>query len=225
MPTTAVSLNQVVQRTLDFLREVPGISVQTYSEPRIQRLAQSVFDLVFEQAWIPDLCEWQTIVLDGTTGKPTTNLTIRSFQDIRAFYREGQQYPLPLLPRSMNPDVVTGTVARFVDPLRQPETGATTKIFRVLPIASAGSVTFYARYHPGDQTSTPDTAALYIDKDLIALGCTYMSLEQDGSNPGATQMYQGLFENKLNTIKAAYSSAGVPLTAQGGSMLEEWVQM
>lgn len=225
MPTVGVSLNQIVARTLDLLREVPGVSVQTYSEPRLQRLAQSVFDMVFEQHFIPDLSEWVTVVLDGSTGTPTSNLTVAKFTDIKNVYQQGKSKPLPLFPRTINPDTVTGTTPRYIEALRQPEAGSATKLFRVLPLAAEGSVTFYARFHPGDKTASPDSAALYIDKDLIAFGCTYMSLEQDGSNPGATDMYQGLFEQKLTRIIGGYGNLGVPLNAGEDDYPTEWVSV
>lgn len=211
MSTTAYSLNDFATRAIDLLREVPGVAVQVYAEPRLEKLSQTVFDLIFRKHWFPSHCEWQTVTLDGTTGKPTSNLTVDSFHDIKVLYPQNSDRPLPLLPHTMNPDNIAGTSARFVAPLRQPESGGTTKLFRILPITCTDSITFYARYHPGDQSDTPNNAVFYIDKEIIALGVTYISLEQDGTNPGATELYQNMFNDALKTYDHAYDSPGIPL--------------
>lgn len=222
MPT-AISLDDIVQKTISNLREVSGVSVQKYGEPRLREMGQTVLEMVFKHHFWDEFCEWTTVTLDGTTGKPSADLTIASFSDIGRVTLGDKDHPIPRLPRTINPNSITGTTTRFIQPLRQPETSSQTRLFRALPIASTGDLDIYARYHPGDLRADPTTESLYFDLDVLALGATYMSLEQDGANPGAAEMYQGLFESRLTTLKAEESNVGVPLTDQGAVHIpDQW---
>jgi hypothetical protein len=52
---------------------------------------------------------------------------------------------------------------------------------------------------------------IYFDDQALILGATYDYLEDDGTNPNATQKFQSLFESRVNQLKDNFNNDPISL--------------
>ncbi len=212
------TLDEVTQDAVQLLSQVPGTSVQTYAEDRIAQFIQLVFDTVFDKLWWDEYMEWFQTSLDGTTGTPTSDIsTIQRFMDIKSVYNEGSDLPLPRLPsENINPFNITGSKVRFID-----QSNTTTgKILKCYPITSTNNIVIRARLQP--TTAFGGDEVIKIDPWLLTLGATYFYLEDDGTNPGATEKYQNLYEDRFETLRSANNDDRVILDKYSEEVPTTW---
>lgn len=211
------TLEEIVQDTINLLSQVPGTAVQTYSEERIGQFVQLVFDTVFDKLWWDEYMQWFQVTLDGTSGTPTTDIsTIRRFMDIKAVYNSGSDLPLPRLPdMNMNPFNITGTKVRYID-----SSNTENKVIKCYPITSTNGIVIRARLQPENDFSNDDE--IKIDPWLLTLGAVYFYLEDDGTNPGATEKYQNLYEDRFETLREANNDDNVILDKYSEEIPTTW---
>lgn len=210
--------DDIVQDVVTLLSQVPGTSVQTYSEDRIGLFVQKAFDALFSKAWWKRYMAWYESALDGTFGSPTADISaIKDYEDIRAVYKEDSDKPLPTLPDTdCNPfNLDDAQEARFIEENYE----VTDKVFRVLPKKSTTNIKIWARKQPDAFIGT-DT--IYIDSVLLTDMAAYMYLEDDGTNPGATEKYKNSAEDRFQTIKENMSDDVVPLNKNQEEVPLEW---
>lgn len=201
MATLSELTNRVAQR----LSMVSGTGIQIYAEDRIAEMIQHKFDIVFDEFWWPKYNKWSTYVLDGSTGVVTTDLTdiIKRFEDIKSVFISGTERRVPILSSEVNPNILEGTT-----PIAYEALDTASRVFKVWPITATGSLDLNYRTKPDNFTAT-DT--IDIDEQLMILGATWDYLEDDGTNPSATQKMQALFEDRMSQLTSLHAKRPVPL--------------
>ena len=190
---------------------VAGPGVQTYAEDRIAEMIQHKFDVLFDQAFWPQFCNWSTFTLDGTLGIVTTDLTnlLARFDDIQVIYRSGGATAIPKLSvLTFNPFNLTGTVPLAYDSIGASDTNRVSRRFNMWPKTATGDIVM--RYRTKPDTFIPSDDIDFDDQALI-LGAVYDYLEDDGTNSNATQKFQNLFESRVSQLIDLHNSAPISL--------------
>ena len=179
---------------------VSGTGIQTYAEDTIAEMIQHKFDVLFDEVFWPQFCTWYTWTLDGTLGVVTTDLTdiIKKYEDIQVVFADNSNTALTKLANlTTNPFTLAGTTPIHYEALGPTFSNNTTRVFRVWPLASTGDVIVRVR-------TKPDT---FVGTDEI----DFDDLEDDGTNPNATQKFQLLFEARVNQLKDNFNDAPISL--------------
>lgn len=187
-----ILFGQIIQKVLQRLALVEGLDAQIYAEPRIQLAVQHKFDLLFREYWIPEYTTWQEeMALDGTNGVVTADLStrIKDMRDLHSVFHEGSSKPMPLAPRNVRDIDIS------YPSIRQLATNK-TKWFKVLPASTSGKVWISYRTKPNDFEKDGDE--IHMDTQLLLLGTCWDVLEDDGTNPGASDKFRILFQDALS---------------------------
>lgn len=202
-----VLISDVVQDALSILGEVLGVDTQTYEQPRMIIDAGRAFNMLFKKRFWGQYTKWQTVILDGATGKITTNAftNVHTLEDFAAVHRAGYERPLPRLREAANPNVITGTVPVCWNSLINSDADYVNKKIIIYPIAATGSLDVRARYHPKTNPSTAwaGTDELFFDRDLLALATAFQALSGDDLNPSAKQDAQEMMDTRYSDITSA----------------------
>jgi len=205
------TLTQLVDRTADRLSMVAGTGVQTYAEDRIAEMIQHKFDVLFEEVFWPQFCTWYQYTLDGTLGVVTADLTdvLKRFEDIQVIFNDNSNTALTKVSQlTTNPFELSGTTPIHYEALGPTFTNRTTKVFRVWPLAATGGIVIRLRTKPDTFTAQDD---IDFDDQALILGSVFDYLEDDGTNPNATQKFQLLFEARVKQLKNTFNSAPISL--------------
>jgi hypothetical protein len=196
---------EAVNRVTLLLSQVSGENVQLYAEDRIVDMLQNAYNLLFDKLWWPILMQRVTVTLNGTSGEATTNFSaLVQFDDIKSIWRFDDRNPLPEVPLNENPDTIVGTRVRSYEPSSTP-----LKVFKCYPIASVDQVIVQYRARQANFIDDPDAVILF-DADMLVFAAVYDYLEDDGTNPGATEKYRTKLNTKFTTAKAKYGSRIIP---------------
>lgn len=213
------TVQDVVNRITRLLSQVSGENVQLYAEDRILDMLQNKYDTLFDKLWWPTLMRRLTKTLDGTSGLVTVNFTsadLTRFGDIRHIYIEGDVHPIPEVPLNINPAVTTGTRAKYYEPN---ETAG--KIFKCYPITSTGNIIIHYRFKQAAFVDDP-TAEINFDDNLLVAGVVYDYLEDDGTNPGATEKYRNIFNGLFRDAKGKHGARIIPFNRRTPSIPTVW---
>ena len=190
-----VTLNQIVQDAIALLSQANGTGTQRYSQPRLELIVNNLFDQLYARQWWPDLMDFFDLPLDGMNGLPVGDMSaIKRYADIKTVFYDGGDVPLPQLPSTMNPNNVADGMGLYVSP----QSAVADKVFRVWSKTATGRVQFWARLHPGRYTANQ---IVKFDGTALALGAAWAYAEDDGTNPGATQKFQNMFDNRINVLE------------------------
>lgn len=200
------TLSQLINQTLRRLTLVGGSGTQLYSEDLIGDMLQHKFDTVFEEADWPQFTFWNTYTLDGTLGVVTADLSsvVKDFEHIIAIYPENSSTQLTELSSTTNPYNLTGTTPIHYAPYN----ADASKVFHIWPKTSTGNIVLNAKTKPDDFTATSEVK---FDSQCLILGTCWDFLEDDGSNPGAAEKFQNLFETRLKQLKKMRSDNPISL--------------
>ena len=205
------TLSQLIVRAADRLSMVAGTGVQTYAEDRIAEMIQHKFDVLFDEAFWPQFLSWDKLTLDGTLGLVTTDLTsiIKRFEDVRVIFPENSNTPLTIISGlTTNPYELSGTTPVHYEALGPTSTYKTTRVFNIWPKAATGDIILQYRTKPDTFISTDE---IDFDDQALILGTVFDYLEDDGTNPNATQKFQLLFEARVKQLKNTYNSTPISL--------------
>jgi len=205
------TLTQLITRTADRLSMVAGTGVQTYAEDRIGEMLQHKFDVLFDEVFWPQFLSWAELTLDGTLGVVTTDLTdlVKRFEDIRVIYPDNSNTALTKVsPLTTNPFTLSGTTPIHYEALGPAASNKTTRVFNVWPKGSTGNIILQYRTKPDTFVSTDEVD---FDDQALILGATFDYLEDDGTNPNATQKFQLLFEARVKQLKNTFNSSPISL--------------
>tara|TARA_R110000796_G_scaffold128068_2_gene243491 strand:- start:543 stop:1211 length:669 start_codon:yes stop_codon:yes gene_type:complete len=205
------TLSSLVNRIANRLSMVSGTGVQIYAEDRIAEMIQHKFDVMFSEVFWPQFLTWETITLDGTLGVATANFTnsIKRFEDIRVVFIPNSNTALTKLSAlTTNPLALAGTTPIHYEALGPGATNKIQKVFNVWPKTSTGTLDIQYRTKP--DTFVP-TDEIDFDDQALILGATFDYLEDDGTNPNATQKFQLLFEARVKQLKNEFNSAPISL--------------
>lgn len=186
----AMTFREAIDAVLKRLRMETSLATQIYSEDAIAMGIQHKFDTLFDEYWMPQFMTYQEqYTLDGTTGRVVGDLSakIKRFEDIRHVHNMYSIYPLPRAPDSVRVNDLT-------IPCVQPDNDA-TKVFRILPLNSTGVV--YLTYRTKPANFSADNDLIKMDDQLIILGTCYDMLEDDGTNPGASDKFKNMFDARV----------------------------
>ena len=207
---------------------VPGTGTQVYAEDRIAQMLQDKFDAVFSELWWPDYTRWFTRTIDGSTGLATLDLRsegttlpssdgdgIATFLDVRAVYISTRDDALPHTPRGINPNRLTGTVARYIEGIQD------SKLIKFWPITATSTVNIHARSHPG---TFNNASVVYMDRMLLVAGATWDYLEDDATAPGAAEKFQVAFESRLQQLKELSAQHPIEFMAERNTVPDQWFE-
>jgi hypothetical protein len=211
------TINDAVRRVETLLSQVAGENVQLYAEDRILDMLQNSYNTLFDKMWWPNRMRRATFTLNGTSGEATISVSpLARFDDIKHIYREGDRLPLPEVALNENPDIITGSRVRFYEP-----SGTANKIFKCYPIASTDNVIVHYREKQAAFVDDP-TATLDFDEDLLVFAAVYDYLEDDGSNPGATEKYRQKLNAKFTAAQSKYGNRIIPYRRGRALIPDAW---
>ncbi len=210
---------ELIQHVIRRIGQVTGTSVQVYAEDLIGDMIQHKFDVMFEEVWWNQFMHWLDATLDGSTGVVTvdvsalTNPLVR-FEDIHSIFPGSSNRPLPRFPDFVNPDNVTGDTPQYIEAV-----GNAQRIFRILPLAATVPIKVHYRSMP-DAFETGDT--VNFDSQALVLGSAYDYLEDDGTNPGATEKMSNMFESRVKQLKKSRAWLPHKLDPRAAGASDEW---
>ncbi len=205
------TLTQLIARVADRLSMVAGTGVQTYAEDRIAEMIQHKFDVLFEERFWPQFSDWATWTLDGTLGVPTADLTdiVKRFEDIGVIFPTNSNRALTkLMWRTLNPLTLSGTTPISYQAIPTVDTTKTQKIFHIWPRAATGTIEAFYRTRPATYVGVDEVD---FDDQALILGSVFDYLEDDGTNPNATQKFQLLFEARVRQLERSLDSGPIDL--------------
>jgi hypothetical protein len=212
-PTT---FGDIVTKVLKRLALVEGLDAQIYAEPRIQLAVQHKFDMLFREYWLPRYTTYQEeYTLDGVSGQITGSLEdkVNDWRDIHSIMWEGSHKPLPLAPMNV----------RDIDiqyPSIRPNLTNPTKVFKLLPVTTIGKVWITYRTKPADFEK--DSDPIYMDTQLLILGTCWDVLEDDGTNPGASDKFRILFQDALSQFNRQTFNIPLDTVMSSRSTVNRW---
>lgn len=195
---------------------VSGQGTQIYAEDRIGEMIQHKFDVLFSEEFWPQFCTWTQYTLDGTLGVVTTDLTdiIKDIEDIQSMFHEENSTPIPKLnPSTVNPFGLSGTRPLHYEGLATSFSNYTTRVFHIWPHAATGDITLRYRTKPDNFVATDE---IYFDDQVLILGAVFDYLEDDGTNPNATQKFQAMFESRVTQLKDNLNTGPIALDPAAG---------
>jgi len=167
---------------------------------------------LFDEVFWPQFCTWRQYVLDGTLGVVTADLTdvIKRIEDIQVIFptTSSNAAVTKMSPSVTNPYTFSGTVPIHYEGLSSAFTNKTTKVFRIWPLTATGTIALRHRTKPDTFVGTDE---IDFDDQALILGAVYDYLEDDGTNPNATQKFQGLFETRVTQLKNNFNSGPISL--------------
>jgi len=196
---------ELIDRTILRMSQVPGAATQTYAEDRVAEMLQHKFDILFDEYWWPKYNLWSTYTLDGSTGVVTTDLTeiIKRFEDIRSVFIGNTSRRVLILGPEQNPNIIDGT-----DPRVYEANADAARVITIWPKTATGTLDINYQTKP-DTFSSEDEVDM--DDQLMICGAAWDYLEDDGTNPGATQKFQNFFEDRLAQLTSKLNSRPIPL--------------
>lgn len=205
------TLAELIDRVINRLSMVSGTGVQIYAEDRIAEMIQHKFDVLFDEEYWPQFTTWSTFALDGTLGLITTDVTelIKKVDDIQVIFPEGSERALTKLSGlTRNPNLLSGTQPLHYEALSSANALRTSRVFNVWPKTATGNLNVRYRTKPDNFVAT-DTVDF--DDQALILGAAYDYLEDDGTNPNATQKFQAMFDSRVSQLKDNHNSAPISL--------------
>ncbi len=199
------TFSELISRTTTRLSMVSGRGVQVYAEDKIAEMLQHKFDILFDEEFWPQFKSINQYTLDGTLGVVTADLTsvLKRFIDIQSVLLGNTTTQLPILPTSVNPFALSGTTPLYIDAIN-----TASKRFNVWPKSATGTITVRLRTKP-DPFGGDDEVDF--DDQLLILGAAYDYLEDDASNPGATQKFEAMFDSRRKQWHRMLNSLPVTL--------------
>jgi len=209
------TLREMIDKVLTRLRMETSTATQIYSEDAIQMGIQHKFDVLFDQFWMPQFMTYQEeYALDGVTGSIIGDLSakVKRWEDLLMVHNKFSIYPLPV---AMN-NLRHGDINM---PVVQPNKDK-TKVFRLLPLNSAGPV--YLTYRTKPNNFENDDDVIDMDEQLIILGTCYDMLEDDGTSPGAADKFKGMFDARVKQYQKSQFNMPMSTSPSQTLPLNRW---
>jgi hypothetical protein len=210
-----ITFGDAVTKVLQRLALVEGLDAQIYAEPRIQLALQHKFDMIFREYWLPEYTTYQEEhTLDATNGVVTDDLAdkIKDWRDLRSVFYE---HSYKQLPRASNDARHNDIAYPSIRPIPNKH-----KVFQVLPLNTQGKVWLTYRTKPDDFEQ--DSDEIYMDTQLLLLGTCWDVLEDDGTNPGASDKFRVLFQDSLAQFNRMQHNIPTDLISGTRSTVNRW---
>lgn len=207
----------LVQETITFIRLQSGTGMQRYAEDSIAQKIQASFDMLFDRFWWDQFMSWQTFTLDGVSGLIVEDASslLKSYTDIKLIYRGGTNDKVPELPSDLNPNTVTGTIAKF-----KTSYANATKIFQVYPLDATGTLDVRLRTKPADFLPNDE---INFDKWALVFMAAWLRVTGDGTNPGEGEAIRSMLNDRLETLQGNDAQNVVLSREYGTGIQSEWV--
>jgi hypothetical protein len=212
------TFSDAIQAVVWELSQVPGTSVQTYSEDIMGRYIQRAFNQIFDKMWWPIYSSWITVTLDGTIGIPNADVTddVKRIQDIAVMYLGDTETKVLGLPVTLNPNTVAGTQAKYFTSYNDD----VDRLFRVYPAESTGDLDLYVRTKPDDFTTDDE---IRLDFDSVVLRAAWIYATQDAANMEQAALFKADFLDRISQVATDIMKVSpVPLNPGVGSQMTEW---
>jgi hypothetical protein len=210
------TFGEIVTKVLNRLSLVEGLDAQIYAEPRIQLAVQHKFDTLFREYWWPEYTTYQDeYVLDGSTGNITGDLTDKlvDWRDLHSVLSEGSSKPLGILP--LNTRITDIQAPTIVWTVSNP-----SKMFYIAPTTTTGKVWLTYRTKPKDFEE--DHEVVLLDQQLMILGTCWDILEDDGTNPGASDKFRGLYQDQIAQSTRMFHNIRLDTVMPNRSVSSRW---
>jgi hypothetical protein len=211
-----ITFGDIVTKVLQRLSLVEGLDAQIYAEPRIQLAIQHKFDLIFREYWLPEYTVYQEPhVLDGVNGYIVDDMTdkITDWRDLHSVFHENSHKQMPRAPMSVRDIDITY-------PSIRPAATVSGHMFRVVPHNTAGIV--YVTYRSKPPDFQEDSDPIYLDTQLLLLGTCWDVLEDDGTNPGASDKFRMLFQDALTQFNRQQHNIPLDTIPSTRSVVNRW---
>lgn len=202
----AETLRYFIDEVLTRLSMQSGVDTQVYTEDRVRQALQHKFTTLFDEYWWPQFTTWQEeYQLDGSTGQVVGDLStkIKKFTDIRNVFNAYSGYPLPRAPNNLRTRDITNPCVQSVP--------NATKVFRIIPVTTAGAIWITYRTRPARFTNDNDLVDM--DEEALILGTCWDIINDDGTNPGAEDKFRMLYnerERQLRKLMHNMEASGNP---------------
>lgn len=208
-----LSIDDLIIKTEKRLSEVPGTSTQLYAEDIIAEHLIEGFEFCAEKRWWSHLMQWYPVTLDGVAGIPNAdfNPTIDKFKNIRAVFASDRNRPLPILSSTINPFLITGSRALYVEPF----SGPPNRLFRVWPLTSTNTLYVHARLIPSSADYKDQTTILKFEPDILANYAAWMVATDEGTNPGQINTFEQRFLQLLSEENSKANEMPIILDTSG----------
>jgi hypothetical protein len=225
-----LSLTDLIQKVVRRLGQVSGAGAQLYSEDLIADYIKETYQQVRSMHWWDQLMTWHTSQLDGTTGRVVTHIVgaADGFKDVQVIRYGNNQYNLPQLGMN-NPNRVTGTIPRYIEPLRQVDDPNNNHLFRVWPLTAVTTVDdpirVRVRLDPTTLFTTPATIVPF-DSAVLINGAAHSFAADDGANPAQVAKLGQAFQMRLDALVKQHNSGAIILDARQYTPigLDQWVE-
>ena len=192
------TIEQLIERIEERLALVSGLDVQIHVEDRLVEMLRHKYNVLFDDFWDVSNTYYRTETLDGSTGQISGDISsvILRYADIHSVFYDSDDDPLPQVSLGTNPSRIR---TRCIVP-----SSDSTKVFKVLPVDTAGDVHIWYRTKLADSVwETPTySTEVPMDDELLMLGVMYDFIVDDGSNIGAEEKYKNMFAGRLKQIRS-----------------------
>jgi hypothetical protein len=208
--TTYVPVSKIVDRLIRLSGQVPGTSVQVYSQDVFIDLVNTTVRIVARKCWWPHLMWTHDGSLDGANGVLTNDVTnVQDHTDIKAVFVDEDPYPLPRFSPELNlANFATGDKPCGYAPLPFWHEFYKARLIRIFPPTAKGFLHLHVRTLPIELGFND---IVVFDQDLIVFGTMWMYFEDEGDNPQQASKYKALFDAKYAELVSAMSTHRVSL--------------
>lgn len=204
---TYVTVSKLCDRLTRLSGQVPGSSVQVYSQDIFIDFINSAVRMIGRRYWWPHLMDTISTATDGVTGVLTADLTkVKDFTDIRSIYAGNNNRQLAYFSDLNNNALYTGTSACGFRAVPYGDAQYLNKLIRIVPATAVETITLRVRYIPADLGLTD---MIPFDQDLILYAVLWAYFEDEGDNPQQAMKYSTLFDAKFTEQISAFSNHGV----------------
>lgn len=212
------TIAQLIADIEERLALASGLDVQIHAEDRIVAMIKHKYRILVDDHWWDHLMADFSGTLDGTTGQVTGDLSaIKQYADIQSIYLDTDVMPLPKRSLLTNPSQIKAQC-------QGPSTNA-TKVFKVYPIDTSGSVYGWYRQRLADSAWEDTNTDIPIDEELIILGCCADFTMDDGSNQQAAQKFMQMYNSRLSQLRGQEMNGAINKRQQeqAGAIQTDWV--
>ena len=216
----AQTVAQIAQAVLNRLSITPGLSQQTYAQPRI---IQAIEDAI---VFVMDECRWSTYIKRVTVpivnGVMTVDLVgargvyVDNFEDIVAVFTPDGRRKLSQWNILDNPNNLNGTGRVFVEP----NNDVLHRPFSIIPNTYTDNVDVITYVKPTVPISTADT--IYLDPTMISIGASYFVASGDAMSSGDTVRLQSMFTERIKQCRKGNEEQSFALDPQVDSGTNMW---
>lgn len=210
---------QLIERIEKRINLAAGMNVQVHAEDQLLEMLRHKYNTLFDGHWWQDYMVVETFALDGVTGQITGSLVnkILRYIDIHSVFLNGDAQPLPMRSTVVNP--VLNTANRVA-----PSTD-NTKIFKVLPVDTAGDVHVWYRTRLSDDDwdiTNAETTKVNMDDELLITGTVYDYLVDDASNEESARKYEQQYNARYDQLTLLGYQQGISKVNQAAGIATDW---